>query len=193
MFVLILLCPLFISCGDREDMIDSLTFVGDSKIARWDMQTYFSSFITRNEGIGGVGIDYIENLSGKFKGETIVVNIGENDNHIFQDSAKLLRYTQRYENAILNLEAERVYLFELQPHCIKNESPAVNEGIQRFNAIISEWVKSQSSIEYMQVYDSFLDEKGNPGAAYFTDGIHLSASGYEILTDALYNALDPNL
>ena len=51
---LMLLC----ACGESDK--PPLVFIGDSQIARWDVESYFPMAETRNHGLSGSGVQWLE-------------------------------------------------------------------------------------------------------------------------------------
>lgn len=156
----------------------SIDFVGDSIIERWDLGDYFYNWHTQNFGKSGAGIDYLELLHGRFTSRTIVVNIGINDNQYFS-GPQSKAYAERYINAIRGLGAEKVYLFAVLPCAFKS-----NGEIEAFNAAIREQTKPFGDIVYINAFNEFISEGGIRRRLY-CDGLHLSPSGYQLLTEIL--------
>lgn len=155
-----------------------IDFIGDSMIERWDLYDYFDTWIARNYGKSGAGIEYVEMLYGKFNKGQIVVMIGSNDNEFF-DVTMREEYACRYIQAIKSLGANKVYLFSVLP-CVFSR----NGDIEAFNDLIKNKIKSYSDIEYIDVYAKFIDQ-GAIKKQLYCDGLHLSPLGYQILTDEL--------
>lgn len=165
----------------------SLDFIGDSIIARWDVDEYFRTWQVRNFGVPGAGIDYIEGNAGRFVGKEIVVEIGGNNlNEITPERSE--RFAERYMSAIEGLGAERVYLYSLTPRNFSSDRSSVNSDVADFNARIRAKVSGMPNIVYVDVYDDFFSE-GEPNPKHYIDRIHLSPYGYEILVAALNKAV----
>lgn len=180
---------IFCSCNPDLDKKTTLTFVGDSMIARWDLQRYFSSFITYNKGISGAGISYIESLAGKMSGKNIVVLIGTNDHSMITNDEDRKLYVRRYIDAINALGADNIYLYDVLPRDFRNDNASLNHAIESFNSEIEALIPDYPSIRYISVYDYFIDKNGHIIEEYFNDGLHLSDHGYTILSNALFNTL----
>lgn len=181
--ILMAMC-LFTACNDELDKRTTLTFIGDSIIARWDLQQNFSSYATTNLGKSGAGIDYIESLHGTMHGRNIVVMIGTNNWSMMAPETRD-EYADRYLNAILALNAERIYLYSVLPRNFGTESADTNDYIQAFNSIIKSKIVDYKQIVYLDVYDEFIDVNGNIKPELYNDGLHLSFVGYEILSNKL--------
>lgn len=185
----ILLLIIFCGCNPNLDKKTTLTFVGDSIIARWDLQSSFSSLITYNKGVSGVGISYIESLAGKMVGQNVVVLIGTNDHLMMKNENDRRVYEQRYIEAVNRMGAKKVYLYEVLPRDFNNENKSLNEDIESFNKEINAMISDYPNIHYIHVYNYFMDKDGRIIQEYYNDGLHLSNRGYVILSNALFNSL----
>lgn len=175
-------------CNDELDRKTTLTFVGDSLIARWDLQASFSSLATTNRGISGSGIAYIERIAGEMRGKNIVVLIGTNDSYMMIPSAREA-YADRYLAAIDALGADRVYLYEVLPRDFYFDTQETNRDIAAFNSLVRSKLENYPRITYVPVYDLFLADDGNVNVEYYTDMLHLSPQGYQILSARLFESL----
>lgn len=165
----------------------TLDFIGDSIIARWDIDEYFPTWQVYNYGVSGAGIDYIEGNAGRFVGKQVVVVIGTNDiNYMAPDCIE--KYTERYMKAIEGLGASKVYLYSLHPRNFSSALSNVNTDVVAFNELIRARVSDVPSIVYLDVYSDFLYE-GEPNPRLYYDRLHLNPYGYEILVSALNKAL----
>lgn len=174
------------SCSD--DVKDArLDFIGDSIVARWDLAEYFPSRLVYNYGKSGAGIEYIESLAGRFAGRNVVVMIGTNNNYLFVESERE-DYARKYVDAINALDAKRVYLYSVLPRDFTSDRDDVNDDIAEFNAVVKRMVESMPAIVYMDVYDDFLHD-GKIDFQLYSDKLHLSPYGYEILTKTLLHEL----
>lgn len=175
-----------LSCD--SDLNDpSINFVGDSIIARWDIDGDFPSYYTHNYGVGGSGLELLNSYNSKFFDTDVVVISGTNDNRNFTNERRE-EYAQKYLNAILALTNKRIYLFSLLPRKIKGDRENLNEEIATFNLLIYDLVQEIERISYINVYDDFMNGK-EIDTQYFCDGLHPNLRGYEILTQKLLQAL----
>ncbi len=165
----------------------NLDFIGDSIIARWDIDEYFPTWQVYNYGVPGAGIDYIEGNAGRFVGKQVVVVIGTNNiNDMVPD--RIGTFAERYMKAIKGLGASKVYLYSLHPRNFSSAISDVNKDVVAFNDLIRARVLEVPSIVYLDVYSEFLYE-GEPNPRLYYDRLHLSPYGYEILVLALKKAL----
>lgn len=174
------------SCND--DATVSLDFIGDSIIARWDIDEYFPTWQVYNYGVPGAGIDYIEGNAGRFAGRQVVVAIGTNN---INDMApwRIEKFVGRYMSAIGGLGALRVYLYSLHPRNFRSDRSDVNTDVADFNDRIRAIVPDVPSVVYLDVYSDFIYES-EPNPQLYYDRLHLSPYGYEILVSALKKALE---
>lgn len=186
--ILVAFAVLFLLSSCSDDVKDArLDFVGDSIVARWDLAEYFPSRLVYNYGKSGAGIEYIESLAGRFAGRNVVVMIGTNNNYLFVEPDRE-DYARRYVDAINALDANRVYLYSVLPRDFTSDRDDVNDDIAEFNAVVKHIVESMPAIVYMDVYDDFLHD-GKIDFQLYSDKLHLSPYGYEILTKTLLQEL----
>lgn len=186
--ILVAFAVLFLLSSCSDDVKDArLDFVGDSIVARWDLAEYFPSRLVYNYGKSGAGIEYIESLAGRFAGRNVVVMIGTNNNYLFVEPDRE-DYARRYVDAITDLDAKRVYLYSVLPRDFTSDRDDVNDDIAEFNAVVKHIVESMPAIVYMDVYDDFLHD-GKIDFQLYSDKLHLSPYGYEILTKTLLQEL----
>lgn len=186
--ILVAFAVLFLLSSCSDDVKDArLDFVGDSIVARWDLAEYFPSRLVYNYGKSGAGIEYLESLAGRFAGRNVVVMIGTNNNYLFVEPDRD-DYARRYVDAITALDAKRVYLYSVLPRDFTSDRDDVNDDIAEFNAVVKHIVESMPAIVYMDVYDDFLHD-GKIDFQLYSDKLHLSPYGYEILTKTLLQEL----
>lgn len=187
-FLYMMIISLAACSDDREGTV--MYFTGDSLIARWDLELYFPSWVTYNDGKSGATIDYIESQAGKYAGKKVTVEIGTNDQSQLTTESRP-NYLKRYIAAITGLGAEKIYLFSLLPRDFNNDAAGLNENIREFNSMVRQAVKGLPEVVYLDVYDNFLkDGDLNLSPEYYSDGLHLSPYGYEIMSTYLKCALD---
>lgn len=164
-----------------------LVFVGDSLAAGWDVAQSFPTRQVVNRGNPGSGVEYLESLKGSLRGCDAVVISGTNDSRLFLNDPQ--GYADRYLEAIMALEARRVYLYCVFPRASPYNGAGINSKIKEFNALVSSLVSHLEGVTYIDVYDDLLlGEDLNPNYTY--DGLHLTWLGYQVLTAALINIID---
>lgn len=170
----------------REDMQQKdpkYNFIGDSIITRWPLDQTFPSQLVYNYGKSGSGITYLEPFAGRFNGEQVVVMMGTNDFPKFYQE-NIDTYVAHYLQTISALTDKTVYLFSVLPRQFKGDPVDVNIIIALFNDRVKKDISDYPNIKYIDVYDDFLDGD-HINYQYYSDGLHLSTYGYEILTSKL--------
>lgn len=182
--IVLIIAAVLQSCDDNS--ISQLYMIGDSIIARWDADESLNMAVTHNLGVSGSGIAYVEQLAGTQKEHDVVMICGTNDlGAVYLGETTAAEYAIRYINAIENLDAHKVYLFSILPRDFNNQ-PDYNGTIRAMNEAIQERItnNNSSNIVYLDVFDRFMDGDHIDYELY-SDGLHLSPQGYEILSSEL--------
>lgn len=174
--------------GCASDIADPvIDFVGDSIIARWDINQDFPSYYVYNYGVGGSGIELLKSYDSKFNGNDVVVMSGTNDHPHFSPE-KRNEYAMKYLTAVEALTDRRIYLISVLPRKFDGDRNNINSDIKAFNHMIRSLTENYANITYIDVYNDFL--KGTDiDPRYYSDGLHPNAMGYEILTQKLLKVL----
>lgn len=185
--IICLLAPFTLISCDSPQSDPIINFVGDSIVARWDINQDFPSYCVYNHGVGGSGIELLENYSHKFLGQDVVVIAGTNDNNLLIEDQRD-DYAKRYLSSVLSLTDHNIYLYSLLPRDFTGDRTNINDDIQAFNAIIRNFVEDIDRVVYIDVFSDFING-GNIDYTYYSDGLHLNSIGYEILTQKLLKEL----
>lgn len=170
--LMLLLLVLVIGCKKEDDMV--VAFIGDSITERWDLQAAFPSILTQNYGLNGAGISHVKFLAHKMKGKQVVILIGTNDNHNWD-----VDYVDIYADAVINLNALDVTIVSILPRKAKGDRELINADIESVNTDLKT-MAAEYGWKYVDAFPLFLkDDTINKNC--YTDGLHLSAHGYEIL------------
>lgn len=173
-----------------------IIFIGDSIVEYYPLQELLGTAKTIvNRGIRGYQTGLLlENLDAHLYGDAvdqIVLLIGTND--IGKD-IPMNEALDNLEGVIQSLNRDyplsQIKLVSILP---VNEGEEYKQTVYiRTNEKIKEWNQAYEALAsaYMQVdfvpiYDSLTDSKGQLQSAYTTDGLHLSVAGYQALSDAL--------
>lgn len=167
----------------------SLYFIGDSIIARWDIDRFISGYAVYNDGKSGAGFDYLETFGKSMKGRTVVVMIGTNDMGSQLDDTALRKMAGDYVDAVVGLDAGRLFLYSVLPRDFATDFEGKNDMIKQFNIYVEDMVKAYPNIVYINVFNDFMLNGGTIDRDLYTDRLHLSPSGYEILSKALLDIL----
>ena len=157
----------------EPDMI----FIGDSIVEYYPLQELLGTAKTIvNRGIRGYQTRLLlENLDAHLYGDAvdqIVLLIGTND--IGKD-IPMNEALDNLEGVIQSIARDyplsQIKLLSILP---------VNEGEE-----YKQTVYIRTNEDFVPIYDSLTDSKGQLQSAYTTDGLHLSVAGYQALSDAL--------
>ena len=177
-----------------------IIFIGDSIVEYYPLQELLQTDKRLiNRGIRGYKTDLLlENLDVHLFGQAldkIFILIGTND------IGKEMPQTETLSNleAVIQ-EISRDYpLAQLQLLSVLpvNEDPAYkstvyvrsNEKIQALNQAYRQLANAYMNVQFIDLYDAFLDEKGQLRPDYTTDGLHLTIAGYAALSKALQETL----
>lgn len=171
-------------------------FIGDSIVEYYPLQELFGTSKTIvNRGIRGYQTELLlENLDAHLYGravDKIVLLIGTND------IGKDVPVNEALNNleAIIQSIARDYPLTEIKLLSILpvNEGEEykqtvyvrTNEKIQKWNQAYQELTSTYMQVEFVPVFDSLTDKAGQLKKDYTTDGLHLSVTGYQVLTKAL--------
>lgn len=172
-----------IICFYACDSINSSTdiyFIGDSLVARWDIEYFFPGYVVHNMGLSGSGVKWIKQNEGQLSKRTVVVLTGTNDLKKL-DRNNLEEYACQYVEAIKGLGAKRLVLFSILPRNDGNDISDINQLIFELNQLINSKLQKDKTIVYSNVFSVFIrDSSLDMNLSY--DGVHLNQYGYEVLT-----------
>lgn len=177
-----------------------ILFIGDSIVEYYPLQELFGTSKTIvNRGIRGYQTGLLlENLDAHLYGgavDKIVLLIGTNDigkdvpvnealnnlEAIIQSIARDYPLTEIKLLSILPVNEGEEY-----KHTVYIRT---NEKIQKWNQTYQELASAYMQVEFVPVFDSLIDQEGQLKKDYTTDGLHLSVTGYQVLTKALKDYL----
>ena len=173
-----------------------IIFIGDSIVEYYPLQELLGTTKTIvNRGIRGYQTGLLrENLDVHLYGDAvdqIVLLIGTND--IGKD-VPMNEALNNLESVIQTISRDyplsQIKLVSILP---VNEGEdfrqtvyiRTNEKIKMWNQAYQDLATSYMQVEYIPVFDSLLDEAGQLKPTYTTDGLHLSVSGYQVLSSSL--------
>lgn len=176
----------------EPDMI----FIGDSIVEYYPLQELLGTAKTIvNRGIRGYQTRLLlENLDAHLYGDAvdqIVLLIGTND--IGKDIS-MNEALDNLEGVIQSLNRDyplsQIKLLSILPVNEGEEYKQTvyirtNEKIREWNQAYEALASAYMQVDFVPIYDSLTDSKGQLQSAYTTDGLHLSVAGYQALSDAL--------
>ena len=178
----------------------SIIFIGDSIIEYYPLQELLGTSKTIvNRGIRGYQTGLLlKNLDAHLYGDAvdqIVLLIGTND---IGKNVPMMEALNNLESVIQTISRDyplsQIKLVSILP---VNESEnfkqtvyiRTNEKIKEWNQAYQELALAYMQVEYVSVFDKLLDQEGQLKSDYTTDGLHLSVSGYQALSETLKTRL----
>ena len=159
-----------------------VAFIGDSLTDGYDLKTYYPQYVTANRGIGGDTTHGLENRLDvsvlELKPKVAVMLIGANNIHtMFENYERILQSFKE------NLPDTKVVLLSLTS---MGDSWAKNNQLAAFNNVKIKALAEKYGFSFVDLYTPLLDlDTTEIRPEYTTDGGHLTAEGYVVLTDAI--------
>ena len=177
-----------------------IIFIGDSIVEYYPLQELLGTTKTIvNRGIRGYQTGLLlDNLDAHLYGDAvdqIVLLIGTND--IGKDvpmSQALTNLESVIQSISRDYPLSQIKLVSILPvHQGEEYKQTVyirtNEKIKAWNQAYQELASAYMQVEYVSVFENLLDQQEQLKSDYTTDGLHLSVSGYQALTEALKTRL----
>ena len=208
-FLLIISC--LCSCGENEDFAAQVAayraekmaayeaenekyadyevdvaFLGDSLTDGYDVKNYYPDYLVSNRGIAGettVGLEERMQVSlYDLKPKVAVMLIGANNMDTMMDNYEdILR---GFEENVPNTKIVILSLTSMSGEWGKKNQLAAYNNVQ------IKMLAQQYDYEYVDLYSALLNlDTGEIYPEYTTDGGHLTAEGYEVLTAAITPAV----
>ena len=177
-----------------------IIFIGDSIVEYYPLQELLGTTKTIvNRGIRGYQTGLLlDNLDAHLYGDTvdqIVLLIGTND--IGKDvpmSQALTNLESVIQSISRDYPLSQIKLVSILPvHQGEEYKQTVyirtNEKIKAWNQVYQDLASAYMQVEYVSVFEELLDQEGQLKSDYTTDGLHLSVSGYQTLSETLKTRL----
>ncbi|MBO5716368.1 MAG: hypothetical protein J6S23_08280 [Clostridia bacterium] len=171
-----------------EDYEIDVAFIGDSLTDGYDVTKYYSEYKVSNRGIGGETthglLARLDISVYQLKPKVIVMLIGANNfKTMFED----------YEDLIIgiktNLPETKLVICSLTS--MGGEHWGKNNQLAAFNNVKIKAYADKHGCPYVDLYTPLLNMETNEiYEHYTTDGGHLTADGYAVLTSAIKPVLD---
>ena len=177
-----------------------IIFIGDSIVEYYPLQELLGTTKTIvNRGIRGYQTGLLlDNLDAHLYGDAvdqIVLLIGTND--IGKD-VPMSQALKNLESVIQSISRDyplsQIKLVSILPvHQGEEYKQTVyirtNEKIKGWNQAYQELASAYMQVEYVSVFENLLDQEGQLKSDHTTDGLHLSVSGYQALSETLKTRL----
>ena len=177
-----------------------IIFIGDSIVEYYPLQELLGTTKTIvNRGIRGYQTELLlDNLDAHLYGDAvdqIVLLIGTND--IGKDvpmSQALTNLESVIQTITRDYPLSQIKLVSILPvHQGEEYKQTVyirtNEKIKEWNQAYQELASAYMQVVYVPVFEELLDQEGQLKSDYTTDGLHLSVSGYQALSETLKTRL----
>lgn len=167
---------------DNRKNID-LLFIGDSHFVKMfnktSSLTNYLSISINGETTRGILNRFDININNLHYKKAIIL-LGYNDLKCRNTNSTF----QNYKQIINKLTCDSVYIVSLLP--VKFNRYLINRQIKDINLLLQTYSFSQRKLHYIQVYDLFLNNKGNGiNSSYSYDGTHLNIRGNNILSNSI--------
>ena len=173
-----------------------ILFIGDSIVEYYPLQELFGTSKTIvNRGIRGYQTGLLlENLDAHLYGgavDKIVLLIGTNDIGkdvpVNEDLNNLEAIIQSITRDYPLTEIKLLSILPVHEGDMYKQTVYIrtNEKIKEWNQAYQELASAYMQVEYVSVFEKLLDQEGQLKEGYTTDGLHLSVSGYHILSEVL--------
>ena len=177
------------ACGEVGDSSE-ICFIGDSITFLWDLEDYFPDKNIIKHGVCGARIENIEkwNIDDCVGKKTIVLigtnNVASNADKKPLEESFYAYFFKYYGKLIRRLEATPFIAVSVLPRNEDGEQPVlVNEQIEILNNRIKEFLDTLGvDHEYVDAYPLFLRADYEIRQDLFSDGLHPSQEGYELLS-----------
>ena len=177
-----------------------IIFIGDSIVEYYPLQELLqTNKVLINRGIRGYKTDLLlENLDAHLFGQAldkVFILIGTNDIGKEMPQSETL---ENLEGMIQKISREypltQIQLLSVLPVNEGKEYKGTvylrtNEKIQALNQAYRQLASAYMNVQFIDLYDAFLDEGGQLRPDYTRDGLHLTIAGYAALSKALQETL----
>jgi lysophospholipase L1-like esterase len=169
-----------------------IVFAGSSSIRLWDLAKSFPDWNATNSGFGGSEVRdstrFAERLILKHEPRAIVFYAGDNDIANNRTPEQVRDDFKAFVAAVHKaLPKTRIHFIAIKPSIARWKR---YETIQKANALVKEFTATDDRLGFIDIAPPMLGTDGQPKAEMFVkDGLHLSAKGYEVWTEAVKKAV----
>lgn len=170
-----------------------ILFIGSSTIRLWDLKASFPDLKTINRGFGGSEMAdstrYVERLVVPHSPRIVVVYAGDND-IMGIPSEQIVIGFERFVRAVhAKLPETKILYIGIKPSLLRWGQV---DRMRQANAMIRQFCERDERLGFVDTDNAMLgwDEKPRH-ELYVTDGLHLTAAGYQILTALVRPFLAP--
>lgn len=184
---------------EKDDKVDEVkeekyVFLGDSIFEQYMTSYFFKGYDTVNSGVSGItALKTLERLDSglyEYNPTTIFILLGTNDLYFGYTEEETFEHLKNLINKIHEDKPEIVInVLSLLPINLSDDpkiNKSVNENrsnekINKVNKYLKDFCNSKN-INYINVHDILLDEKGELDWNYTREGLHITDLGYHPIT-----------
>ena len=165
-----------------------IIFIGDSIVEYYPLQELLqTNKVLINRGIRGYKTDLLlDNLDAHLFGpalDKVFILIGTNDIGKEIPQSEIQKISREYPLA-------QIQLLSVLPVNEGEEYKGTvylrtNEKIQNLNRAYQGLASIYTNVHFIDLYETLLDETGQLGQKFTTDGLHLTIAGYAVLSSEL--------
>jgi lysophospholipase L1-like esterase len=166
--------------------------VGGSNARRWtDVSDYFPDHKVLNRGFGGARLEnvlyYVDRIVLPYAPKVIILNAGGNDLSSGSSPQQICDAARAFITKVeASLPDTKIFIVGIPPVRRAAQTPDGLDGLRKMNRMMEEMTKTQKHVEFIDLFPSFLDDKGEHRAELFVeDGTHFSPKGYKTLSGLL--------
>ncbi len=173
-----------------DDYEVDVAFLGDSLTDMYNVKEYYPKYVVSNRGIGGdttFGLEERLKVSlYDLKPKVAVMLIGANNvDTMFENYEDILK------GFVQNVPNTKIILLSLTS---MSGDWGKNNQLSAYNNVKIKMLAEKYSFEYVDLYSALFNlEAGEIFSEYTTDGGHLTALGYEVLTKEITPAIEKQL
>lgn len=167
-----------------------LVFYGSSTFTLWnEIETIFEEEYPLNLGFGGSTLAactwYFDRIFKNINNlDSIVIYAGDNDLGEGRHPEEVVIFLENLLDKIQEKYGNiKCTCISIKPSIARQH---LMESIHYTNACIKALMYKNKNFFYINIFNDFLDDEGNPDVQYFEeDGLHFNKKGYEVLLKAL--------
>lgn len=192
LFSLLIFVILIGSCSMNTKKV---VFMGDSHIARWNVDKYFPLSDNQNAGIGGEKVEELLLRVDSYSSDINVIIIGTN-NYIASSGQLSDEFYENIDDLLYkssSLFSKTIFISvpPLSFDMVKRVNINANTDYITINSDIKQICNKYENVIYEDINSSLLsDDNGFLKQKYSLDGVHLNARGYELISSKIIKYVD---
>lgn len=161
---------------------DSVLFVGSSSIYCWESAKYFPDLPVINRGFGGSlvfdSLHYADRIILPYKPKVVVFYAGDNDVMANKPPAMInddfMKLAAKIHKSLSNTE---IICLAVKPSPRRWDRWGDMQEVNKLNKLFADKTKG---VTFVDTGSCMLGADGKPVEAYYRDGLHFTAKGYDV-------------